>query len=144
MGGKEGGLGEEGDQGKRLGRAWEGWEGKGERNESIPSNSFCSRCFHDTHTTGAIEWPEHFSRPATSIIKKLLYRRPTRRLGVVKGGAMLIKNHMWFNSFFASQDADGTHSLTHARTHALTPSLPPSHPLTRSLTPQARAGGTGC
>jgi len=57
--------------------------------------------------TGAIEWPEHFSRPATSIIKKLLYRRPTRRLGVVKGGAMLIKNHMWFNSFFASQDADG-------------------------------------
>lgn len=50
-----------------------------------------------------IAFPPHFSRAATSLIKKLLYRRPTRRLGVVKGGAGLIKRHVWFGDHYEKQ-----------------------------------------
>lgn len=47
-----------------------------------------------------IAYPPHFNRAAVSLIKKLLYRRPTRRLGVVKGGAGLIKRHVWFGESY--------------------------------------------
>lgn len=57
--------------------------------------------------TGAIVWPDHFSRTAGSLIKKLLYRRPTRRLGVVKGGAELIKKHVWFDRYFNDKALEG-------------------------------------
>jgi cGMP-dependent protein kinase len=46
--------------------------------------------------TGHITFPSHFSKEAVSLIKKLLHHKPTKRLGVVKGGAKLIKKHPWF------------------------------------------------
>lgn len=46
--------------------------------------------------TGDMSFPPHFSKSAVSLIKKLLNHRPTRRLGVVKGGAQKIKDHPWF------------------------------------------------
>lgn len=52
--------------------------------------------------TREIDFPNHFSKAANSLIRKLLYRRPTRRLGVVKGGAGLIKAHIWFSHTFGS------------------------------------------
>lgn len=48
---------------------------------------------------GSITFPSHFSKEAVSIVKKLLYHKPTKRLGVVKGGAKLIKKHAWFKGF---------------------------------------------
>jgi len=55
---------------------------------------------------GDIAFPEQFSRSAISLIKKLLYRKATRRLGVVKGGASLIKKHLWFDGF--NEESGGT------------------------------------
>ena len=40
---------------------------------------------------GTINFPSHFSKEAVSIIKKLLQHKPTKRLGVVNGGAAEIK-----------------------------------------------------
>jgi len=48
---------------------------------------------------GNIQYPSHFSREAISIVKKLLHHKHTKRLGVVKGGAKLIKKHGWFKKF---------------------------------------------
>jgi len=48
---------------------------------------------------GSITFPSHFSKEAVSIVKKLLYHKPTKRLGVVKGGAKLIKKHAWYKDF---------------------------------------------
>lgn len=48
---------------------------------------------------GKIKYPSHFSKEAVSLVKKLLNRKPTKRLGVVKGGAQLIKEHSWFTGF---------------------------------------------
>lgn len=48
---------------------------------------------------GSIAYPTHFSKEAVSIIKKLLHPQPHKRLGVVKGGAKLIKKHPWFKGF---------------------------------------------
>lgn len=45
---------------------------------------------------GDVTYPSHFSKPAVSLIKKLLNAKSTKRLGVVKGGAKLIKKHPWF------------------------------------------------
>ncbi len=39
---------------------------------------------------GAVAYPSHFSKEAVSLIKKLLQHKATKRLGVVKGGAMEI------------------------------------------------------
>ena len=36
---------------------------------------------------GTINFPSHFSKEAVSLIKKLLQHKPTKRLGVVNGGA---------------------------------------------------------
>jgi len=46
--------------------------------------------------TTDMNFPPHFSKPAVSLIKKLLNHKPTRRLGVVKGGSRKIKDHPWF------------------------------------------------
>ena len=48
---------------------------------------------------GKFKYPSHLSREAKSIIKELLQVVPTKRLGVVKGGAKLIKRHAWFKGF---------------------------------------------
>jgi len=48
---------------------------------------------------GSITFPSHFSKEAVSIVKKLLHHKHTKRLGVVKGGARLIKKHTWFKKF---------------------------------------------
>lgn len=45
---------------------------------------------------GHINFPAHISLAARNLIGKLLHRRPSRRLGVTKGGAELIKTHVWF------------------------------------------------
>jgi len=45
---------------------------------------------------GAVSYPSHFSKEAVALIKKLLQHKPTKRLGVVKGGAAEIKKHPWF------------------------------------------------
>lgn len=47
---------------------------------------------------GQISFPAHISLAARNLIGKLLHRRPSRRLGVTKGGADLIKEHVWFKA----------------------------------------------
>jgi len=48
---------------------------------------------------GKISFPTHFSKEAVDLIKKLLHHKPTKRLGVTKGGASAIKEHPWFDGF---------------------------------------------
>jgi serine/threonine protein kinase len=48
---------------------------------------------------GSIEFPSHFSREAVSLLRKLLNPKPSKRLGVVQGGARLAKLHTWFRGF---------------------------------------------
>jgi len=45
---------------------------------------------------GNITFPSHFSKEAVSLVKKLLHPKAFKRLGVVKGGAKLVKKHPWF------------------------------------------------
>lgn len=49
--------------------------------------------------SGNMSFPMHFSKMATDLIKKLLHPKPTKRLGVVAGGAQLVKEHPWFSGF---------------------------------------------
>lgn len=48
---------------------------------------------------GIIRFPKVFSPECKDIITRLLHVRPTRRLGVLKGGHKLIKKHPWFWRF---------------------------------------------
>lgn len=48
---------------------------------------------------GNIAYPKHFSRDAVDLITKLLHPKPTKRIGVVKGGATIIKQHAWFQGY---------------------------------------------
>eukprot|EP00455_Lapot_gusevi_P027088 TRINITY_DN2864_c0_g1_i9.p1 TRINITY_DN2864_c0_g1~~TRINITY_DN2864_c0_g1_i9.p1 ORF type:complete len:799 (+),score=343.37 TRINITY_DN2864_c0_g1_i9:177-2573(+) len=48
---------------------------------------------------GQINFPKHFSAESIDLIRKLLNPKPTKRLGVMKGGATLIKRHPWFKGF---------------------------------------------
>jgi CRP-like cAMP-binding protein len=48
---------------------------------------------------GKITFPSHFSKDAVNLISRLLNHKATKRLGVVKGGATLIKEHPWFSTF---------------------------------------------
>lgn len=45
-----------------------------------------------------LTFPSSMSKEAQNLITKLLERQATRRLGVLKGGAKLIKKHSWFAS----------------------------------------------
>ena len=47
---------------------------------------------------GHIAFPKHFSAEAVDLIKRLLNPKHTKRLGVIKGGAQLIREHPWFRS----------------------------------------------
>jgi serine/threonine protein kinase len=51
---------------------------------------------------GQINFPKHFSEHAQDLIRKLLHPKPSKRLGVINGGASLIKKH----PFFADLDWD--------------------------------------
>jgi len=46
-----------------------------------------------------IVYPKSFSKDAVSLVGGLLNPKSTKRLGVVKGGAKLIKEHPWFINF---------------------------------------------
>jgi cGMP-dependent protein kinase len=48
---------------------------------------------------GSVNYPKHFSKEAVNLIQKLLHPKATKRLGVLKGGATLIKEHPWFRGF---------------------------------------------
>lgn len=44
-------------------------------------------------------FPAYFSRAAKDLIKRLLRKRPTERLGCTAGGVGAIKEHAWFKDF---------------------------------------------
>ena len=48
---------------------------------------------------GDLKYPHHFSAEVIDLIKGLLNPKPTKRLGVIKGGAKNIKTHPWFRGF---------------------------------------------
>jgi len=48
---------------------------------------------------GTVEYPKNFSPQACDIIESFLYRKPTKRLGVFKGGVERIIEHNWFHRF---------------------------------------------
>jgi len=54
---------------------------------------------YDKILVGEFSFPDHVSRDARDLIKRLLARKPTKRLGVLRGGASLIKKHPFFNGF---------------------------------------------
>jgi hypothetical protein len=58
---------------------------------------------------GQIAFPMHFSKQAVDLIRRLLHAKPTKRLGVLKGGARLVKDHLWFKGFDWSLDTQLTH-----------------------------------
>jgi len=45
---------------------------------------------------GNIDYPRHFSKNVIDLIRRLLQPKPTKRLGIIKGGVENIKNHLWF------------------------------------------------
>jgi len=45
---------------------------------------------------GKLAFPSHFTPQECDIIQSLLQTKPTRRLGVVLGGAEVVKKHPWF------------------------------------------------
>jgi protein kinase A len=49
--------------------------------------------------SGQVEYPRHFSKEVIDLLSKLLHPKSTKRYGVIKGGAALIKNHPWFAGF---------------------------------------------
>jgi serine/threonine protein kinase len=59
-------------------------------------SAICARKSHDRSLCNFTLTTAHFSADAESLVRKLLHRKPTRRLGVVKGGASQIKKHAWF------------------------------------------------
>ena len=48
---------------------------------------------------GDLHFPSHFSRAAIDLIRRLLHPKATKRLGVVAGGAQLIRDHPFFLGF---------------------------------------------
>lgn len=54
---------------------------------------------YDRIVRGKFKYPSHFSKSVKKLIIGLLTTKPTLRLGVVKGGPTLIKQHQWFKGF---------------------------------------------
>lgn len=48
---------------------------------------------------GKVHYGSHLSPQAIDLISKLLADKPSKRLGVIAGGATLIKQHPWFKGF---------------------------------------------
>lgn len=63
---------------------------------------------------GKIAFPQHFGKEAIDLISHLLEPKASKRFGVVKGGADLIKHHAFFRGF-------DWHSLV---TKQMTPPIP--------------------
>lgn len=45
-----------------------------------------------------VAFPNYFPKDVVNLVKRLLQRKPTKRLGVVKGGAAVVKAHPWFTN----------------------------------------------
>lgn len=54
------------------------------------------------------KFPKYLSPTSKDIITRLLKPRPTKRLGVLKGGAKLLREHMWFSNFAWEKLVDGS------------------------------------
>merc|ERR1719204_2354831 len=48
---------------------------------------------------GKVRFPRYFSIPSKELIKCLLRAKPTKRLGVLRGGAQNIRDHQWYTNF---------------------------------------------
>lgn len=59
---------------------------------------------------GRVKYPRYFSSEAKDLVGNLLKLKPTRRLGVIKGGAQNIRKHPWFKKF--NWKALSQHKLT--------------------------------
>jgi len=46
-----------------------------------------------------LKFPRYFSHESKELIRGLLRAKPTKRLGVIRGGAQTIRAHPWFNDF---------------------------------------------
>ena len=57
---------------------------------------------------GKIRFPKYFSKASRNLIVKLLQHRPTKRLGVLKGGANNIRKHVWFKDYQWEKLRDGS------------------------------------
>eukprot|EP01084_Bolivina_argentea_P062935 115001_1 len=58
--------------------------------------------------SGKIRFPKFFKKELRDLICKLLQHRPTRRYGVLKGGANRIRKHVWFTGFDWDALREGT------------------------------------
>jgi len=45
---------------------------------------------------GEVLYPSHFSKEAISLIRKLLNRKATKRIGIGREGARMVRKHVWF------------------------------------------------
>jgi len=54
------------------------------------------------------KYPKYLSPTSKDIITRLLKPRPTKRLGVMKGGAKLLRDHTWFSNFSWEKLVEGT------------------------------------
>jgi len=54
------------------------------------------------------KFPKYLSPASKDIISRLLQVRPTKRLGVIRGGAKLLRDHIWYSKFDWAKLADGT------------------------------------
>ena len=57
---------------------------------------------------GKVKYPRHFSHDAVEIIKGFLAAKPTKRLGVIKGGVSKIEQYKWFSKFVWDSLKNGT------------------------------------
>ena len=48
---------------------------------------------------GKFKFPRYLSPESKDLISKFLKSKPTKRLGIIKGGAELIRQHPWFKEF---------------------------------------------
>ncbi|MES1908146.1 MAG: hypothetical protein MHM6MM_001133 [Cercozoa sp. M6MM] len=48
---------------------------------------------------GRVRFPSHMSKEAIDLIRQLLHPKPSQRLGMIKGGWSLVKQHPWFSGF---------------------------------------------
>jgi len=57
---------------------------------------------------GRVKFPTYFSYEAKDLIRGLLHAKPTKRLGISKGGSGNIRKHAWFYNFDWKKLRDGT------------------------------------
>ncbi|MES1912369.1 MAG: hypothetical protein MHM6MM_004655 [Cercozoa sp. M6MM] len=63
-----------------------------------------------------VKYPHGLSRPARALIGELLEKSPSRRLGVITGGAMRVKQHKFFGKFDFGALASGSLKPPHVPT----------------------------